>query len=223
MRTLIISSLLLVTGACDRDTVRDGANTARDRVAGPTDLSTVGQPVAPSATFGTGDSSERPAGQPGTADRGAGHQTTGFVTTGPMGTGGPGYTTGTTGVAGNQGIPSTMPNPDVGRTDTKDLDKGMGPSHHADDGKAAATARVQSTDVSQPRALNDMTGRSNDNIGPSDRPREGANGTPGVDGGNSTSAGTGSTTVLGEAGPPPANNRTAQRTTKKKASRTVQR
>ena len=200
MRTLILSSLLILAGACDRDTIRDGAGTARDRVSGPTDLSTVGQPVPPSATFGTGDGADRNPNLPGTADTGGMRGTSGFATTGKMGLGGPGYTSGTTSAAGNQGIPTTMPNPDVGRTDTGELDKSMGATHHADDGRAEATARVQATDVGQPRALNDMTGRSNDYIGPSDRPQEGANETPGVDGGNSTSAGTGSTLTLGETG-----------------------
>ena len=202
MRTLIISSLLLIAGACDRDTIRDGAGTARDRVGGPTDLSTRGQPVAPSGTFGTGDSSERAKDLPGTADTGGMRETTGFATSGPMGTGGPGYTTGTTGVGGNQGIPTTQPNPDVGRTDTKDLDKrmGMGATHHTDVGRAEATARVQATEGGEPRAMNDMTGKATDNIGPSDNPREGANDTPGIDGGNSSSAGTGATTSPGDTG-----------------------
>ena len=218
MRTLILSSLLIFAGACDRDTIRDGANTARDRVGGPTDLSTVGQPVAPSGTFGTGDSSERNPNLPGTADTGAMRETSGFATSGPMGTGGPGYTTGTTGVGGNQGIPTTQRNPDVGRTDTKDLDKSMGATHHSDDGRAEATARVEATDSSQPRALKDMTGRANSNIGPSDNPREGANGTPGIDGGNSTSAGTGSETTLGDTGAR-ANAPTAKNTKKKAATK----
>jgi hypothetical protein len=215
MRTLIFSSLLIFAGACDRDTIRDGANTARDRVGSPTDLSTTGQPVPPSGTFGTGDGADRNPNLPGTADTGGMRGTSGFATSGPMGTGGPGYTTGTTGVAGNQGIPTTQRNPDVGRTDTKDLDKSMGATHHSGDARADATERVQSADSGRPpRAIDDMTGRASGNIGPSDNPREGANDTPGINGGNSSTAGTGSTTTLGDTGGDQAGAVTAQNTKK---------
>jgi hypothetical protein len=114
MRTTLFSTLLfLAAAACSRDTARDGANTARDNQSGPVDLSRSGQPVAPAGTYNTGDSSERPSNQPGTADTGASAQSTGYTTSGPMGTGGGGYTTGTTSAAGNQGVPTTQQNPDV--------------------------------------------------------------------------------------------------------------
>jgi hypothetical protein len=214
MRTKLISTVfLLAAAACSRDTARDGANTARDNdQSGPVDLSRSGQRVAPAGTYNTGDSSERSANQPGTADTGASAQSTGYTTSGPMGTGGGGYTTGTTSAAGNQGVPTTSQNSDIApsRKDTARTGEQNTGSYTWGASAPDANANQNGTGTGQ-QAMNGTggTGTSGNDTATGDQNQGGTSDT-------ATSGTSGSTTTLGDTGSSDRGTATTAQNTRRK-------